>query len=151
VVKSWYNCSTLSTDFWILKTLTGNQPDKPINTSGWRIPKNLQTADPLFYNPQNILWAPFSAKRCLTRLSELVQDSHPGAAEGIRKDFYVGDMLTGADSSDIAERRVWTGKVVLKLPFFVRNGQHSFAVSKMLGVVWVPREDYFQSNWMALS
>jgi len=44
--------------------------------------------------------APFLAIRCLTRFSELVQDSHPGAAEVIRNDFYVDDMLTGEDTVD---------------------------------------------------
>ena len=42
--------------------------------------------------------APFLAIRCLKMLSDAVQISHPFVSEFIKKDFFVDDQLTGADS-----------------------------------------------------
>ncbi|KAI8115963.1 hypothetical protein CVS40_11892 [Lucilia cuprina] len=42
--------------------------------------------------------APFSAIRCLTYLSELFEKSLPIGSKVVKRDFYVDDLLTGADS-----------------------------------------------------
>ncbi|XP_011173050.1 uncharacterized protein LOC105205391 [Solenopsis invicta] len=41
--------------------------------------------------------APFLATRCLTEIAQLHHSKHPAAAEIIRRDFYVDDLLTGKD------------------------------------------------------
>ena len=42
--------------------------------------------------------APWLATRCLNKIADEIQDSQPRAAEIIRSEFYVDDLLSGADS-----------------------------------------------------
>ncbi|XP_052850685.1 uncharacterized protein LOC128261177 [Drosophila gunungcola] len=54
IVKSRIGNSQLSSDFWIMKNISGYHPDQAVNTSGWRVPENIQLADPFFFKPQKI-------------------------------------------------------------------------------------------------
>ncbi|XP_051166502.1 uncharacterized protein LOC127284849 [Leptopilina boulardi] len=42
--------------------------------------------------------SPYLATRCLVQLAEQCKESHPGASQVIRNDFYVDDVMTGADT-----------------------------------------------------
>ncbi|XP_065368751.1 uncharacterized protein LOC135961183 [Calliphora vicina] len=53
-VKSRVNSHEFSSDFWVLRSISGYQPDKVISTSGWNIPDNIELADPYFFKPQKI-------------------------------------------------------------------------------------------------
>ncbi|XP_055527503.1 uncharacterized protein LOC129720107 [Wyeomyia smithii] len=48
--------------------------------------------------------APYLATKCLTQLGKDCQSTHPLGAEAIQKDFYVDDMLSGADDFEQAKR-----------------------------------------------
>ncbi|XP_051864115.1 uncharacterized protein LOC127566213 [Drosophila albomicans] len=54
VVKSRVGCNEYAIDLWILKSISGYQPDHTVNVSGWKIPDNIQLADPYFFKPQKI-------------------------------------------------------------------------------------------------
>jgi len=53
-LKSRVGSSQLSSKFYILKNISGYHPDQTVNTSGWRVPENIQLADPFFFKPQKI-------------------------------------------------------------------------------------------------
>lgn len=53
-VKSRVNDYEFSSNFYVLRKISGYQPDGIIATTGWNIPGNLEFADPLFYKPQKI-------------------------------------------------------------------------------------------------
>lgn len=46
--------------------------------------------------------APYLATKCLQRLADLESEKYPMAAKALKKDFYVDDMLTGADNIEAA-------------------------------------------------
>ncbi|XP_065073868.1 uncharacterized protein LOC135697936 [Ochlerotatus camptorhynchus] len=50
--------------------------------------------------------APYLATKCLQRLAELESDKYPVAAKAMKNDFYVDDMLTGADDIEAIIRLV---------------------------------------------
>ena len=54
VVKSRVNNFEISSDFWVLKSITRYHPDSSINTNKWPIPANVELADPYFNKPQKI-------------------------------------------------------------------------------------------------
>lgn len=108
--------------------------------------------------------APFLAIRCLWQLAEDNKYEHPTLAEIIKSDFYVDDLLTGAD--DLEEAAVITKGVldILKQgqfdlrKFYSNNNQalkyvtetHSSATilkfgenenTKTLGLTWCPVKD----------
>jgi len=72
---------------------------KPLQLILWRSSpeKELQS-----YSLNTVVYgtasAPFLATRCLLQLSIDHQESHPQASEVIRRDFYVDDLLSGANS-----------------------------------------------------
>ncbi|XP_046803809.1 uncharacterized protein LOC124419233 [Lucilia cuprina] len=53
-VKSRVNSHEFSSDFWVLRSISGYQPDTVISTTGWNIPNNIELADPYFFKPQKI-------------------------------------------------------------------------------------------------
>ena len=53
-VKSRINSHEFASDFWVLRSISGYQPDKLISTNDWNIPNNIELADPYFYKPQKI-------------------------------------------------------------------------------------------------
>lgn len=109
--------------------------------------------------------APYQATRCLQELSTLNAVNYPRAAEAIRKDFYVDDLLTGADSIeeciqlqiDISlilssagmNLRKWcsnSAKLVANMTN-TNSNEHVMLdledndTTKTLGLVWNPRKD----------
>ncbi|XP_062538692.1 uncharacterized protein LOC134206967 [Armigeres subalbatus] len=50
--------------------------------------------------------APFLATRCLVQLAGDGDSTHPVAAQVLRKDFYVDDMITGVDSREEGKKLV---------------------------------------------
>ncbi|XP_036317443.1 uncharacterized protein LOC118732417, partial [Rhagoletis pomonella] len=53
-VKSRVNDFEFSTDFWVMGSISANHPDHTVNTNGWKIPQNLELADPNFFKCQKI-------------------------------------------------------------------------------------------------
>ncbi|XP_062141904.1 uncharacterized protein LOC133849885 [Drosophila sulfurigaster albostrigata] len=107
--------------------------------------------------------APFLAIRCLIQLSEIAKSSHPMAAEVIRQDFYVDDMLTGAAcvedlktiKSEVSQILLGAGFELAKwfsnAPGFSASNSTPKPITisesdatKTLGVIWLPNEDVFQ-------
>nr|XP_044249363.1 uncharacterized protein LOC123002800 [Drosophila takahashii] len=105
---------------------------------------------------------PYLSIRCLMRLGEIAQDSCPKAAKVIQNDFYVDDLLTGARSvEDLLSLRDEVSQVLQEANLNWQSGfltAQSYAhlkasvmpltadsdVTKALGVVWLPGNDYFQ-------
>ncbi|XP_078051341.1 uncharacterized protein LOC144477492, partial [Augochlora pura] len=107
--------------------------------------------------------APFLAVRCLQQLAEDEAKSYPLAAYAIRKDFYMDDLLTGANSIDDAAKliaelikvlqrggmnlRQWaSNKPQLLKGLQERTTEECLcldaqAVKKTLGIYWHPRKD----------
>ncbi|XP_062703581.1 uncharacterized protein LOC134286035 [Aedes albopictus] len=113
--------------------------------------------------------APYLATKCLQRLAEEGEKSHPAAAKVLRKDFYVDDMLSGVD--DIEEGKTLVGQMVELLqsagfslrkwnsnskellsavPEGLRDERSilevdsSTAAVKTLGLTWEPSTDCFR-------
>ncbi|XP_073820359.1 uncharacterized protein [Musca autumnalis] len=53
-IKSRCSSFEWSSSFAVTKTISSRQPGEPINTSQWKIPPNIELADPWFYKPQHI-------------------------------------------------------------------------------------------------
>ncbi|XP_046806904.1 uncharacterized protein LOC124419914 [Lucilia cuprina] len=53
-VKSRVNSHKFSSDFWVLRSISGYQPDTVISITGWNILNNIELADPYFFKPQKI-------------------------------------------------------------------------------------------------
>jgi len=109
--------------------------------------------------------APYQATRCLQELSTLNSVNHPRAAEAIRKDFYVDDLLTGADSIDECIQlqndislilssagmnlRKWCSNTARLVANMTNTNSNEHVMldledndtTKTLGLVWNPRKD----------
>ncbi|XP_075150648.1 uncharacterized protein LOC142224747 [Haematobia irritans] len=48
------NSCEITSKFWIMKSITGFQPDTMISRDGWSIPENIILADPRFDKPQRV-------------------------------------------------------------------------------------------------
>ncbi|XP_058828570.1 uncharacterized protein LOC131688381 [Topomyia yanbarensis] len=113
--------------------------------------------------------APYLATRCLRRLAEDGDKSHPVAAKVLKKDFYVDDMITGVSSvkegrSLIREMnnlldsagfilRKWNSncqEILADLPAGLRDHRDileldsSTSTVKTLGLAWEPCTDCFR-------
>ncbi|XP_073828191.1 uncharacterized protein [Musca autumnalis] len=53
-IKSRSSSFRWSSSFAVTKNISSRQPGELINTSQWKIPPNIELADPLFYKPQSI-------------------------------------------------------------------------------------------------
>ncbi|XP_053964351.1 uncharacterized protein LOC128867266 [Anastrepha ludens] len=53
-IKSRINNFEFSADFWVMRSISVNHPDRAVNTNGWKIPQNIELADPSFYKCQKI-------------------------------------------------------------------------------------------------
>ncbi|XP_073835822.1 uncharacterized protein [Musca autumnalis] len=53
-IKSRSSPFQWSSNFAVTKTISSRQPGEFLNTSQWKIPQNIELADPLFYKPQRI-------------------------------------------------------------------------------------------------
>ncbi|XP_054746629.1 uncharacterized protein LOC129251291 [Anastrepha obliqua] len=53
-IKSRINNFEFSADFWVMRSISVNHPDRTVNTNGWKIPQNIELADPSFYKCQKI-------------------------------------------------------------------------------------------------
>ncbi|XP_077296690.1 uncharacterized protein LOC143918623 [Arctopsyche grandis] len=107
--------------------------------------------------------APFLATRCLIKLADDNQENHPEACDVIRKNFYVDDLLTGADSIEKCKSIKEQVTSILKssglsLSKWASNNEDiapqpeqeqmadfNFSESshKTLGLFWKPRSDVF--------
>lgn len=123
--------------------------------------------------------APYLATKCLQRLAEDGELSHPVASKVIKKDFYVDDMLTGVDTveegrqlvkeiidlSDSANftLRKWNSNRKSLLEIIPENLRDERTILKLdssgstiktLGLAWEPDTDVFRFtfpsfNWAA--
>lgn len=131
-------------------------PDKPLDTY------ELKTVT------YGTACAPFLATRVLHKLAEDEQDGFPAAAEVLRKDFYVDDLFSGADSvQDAIELREQLDMLLSKGGFVLRKWASNIpavldGVSpdnralqscvdfdfdqciKTLGLYWEPSTDYLR-------
>ncbi|XP_037957049.1 uncharacterized protein LOC119686867 [Teleopsis dalmanni] len=101
--------------------------------------------------------APFLATRCLNYLSDLYKNSHSVGARVIRHDFYVDDLLTGADSlKELETIRTQCTEILdaagLKLAKWFSNHKtydssdfflnvNNSDSTKALGIHWIPQND----------
>ena len=114
--------------------------------------------------------APFLATRCSKEVAENIRDSDPLAAQVIADDFYVDDMITGADTIEEALKlRAKVSSALDKVGFHLRkwcssskeviSNQRSRSTaitelidfgrpeeSKTLGIRWHPSADTLQYN-----
>ncbi|XP_041449365.1 uncharacterized protein LOC121404197 [Drosophila obscura] len=106
--------------------------------------------------------APFLAIRCLVELAKVYAKSHPVASQVIANDFYVDDMLTGANSlEELGRIRQEVSEVLeaggFMLAKWASNHPHLLSDSgqekslqfdpsasiKTLGIRWNPQTDLF--------
>ncbi|XP_075167480.1 uncharacterized protein LOC142239573 [Haematobia irritans] len=52
--KSRLNATKFSSKFWVLQSITNQQPDRNISIRNWIFPKNIELADPYFFRSQKI-------------------------------------------------------------------------------------------------
>ncbi|XP_055522891.1 uncharacterized protein LOC129717074 [Wyeomyia smithii] len=113
--------------------------------------------------------APYLATRCLQKLAEDGEKTHPSAAKIPRKAFYVDDLITGVASVQEGKRlvkeinelldsagftlRKWNSnsdQVLTNIPKHLRDDRDVFELDsststvKTLGLVWEPRTDCFR-------
>ncbi|XP_038118287.1 uncharacterized protein LOC119769527 [Culex quinquefasciatus] len=113
--------------------------------------------------------APYLATKCLQKLGEIGEKTHPSAAKVLKRDFYVDDMLAGAhtvaegkelvaEMVDLMESggfslRKWHSNsrdILLDVPEHLRDERTlleldtSDATVKTLGLVWEPSTDCFR-------
>ncbi|XP_065368808.1 uncharacterized protein LOC135961242 [Calliphora vicina] len=105
--------------------------------------------------------APFLAIRCLTYVSELFEKSLPIGSKVIKRDFYVDDLLTGADSiEDLNIIRSQVTQILQSAGFNLTKwfsncyDQDSITIqksvqinqdfTKTLGTYWIPKSDVFK-------
>ncbi|XP_038116923.1 uncharacterized protein LOC119769092 [Culex quinquefasciatus] len=70
--------------------------------------------------------APYLATKCLRTVGEEVETTHPLAAKTIKHDFYVDDMLSGADSIEEAQKLVGdTSERLMAAGFLLRKWRSS--------------------------
>lgn len=53
-IYSRVNSYTISSDFWVLRSISSSQPNHTISAKNWNIPENIELADPLFYKSQKV-------------------------------------------------------------------------------------------------
>ncbi|XP_054746031.1 uncharacterized protein LOC129250437 [Anastrepha obliqua] len=53
-IKSRINNFEFSAGFWVTRSISVNHPDRTVNTNGWKIPQNIELAEPSFYKCQKI-------------------------------------------------------------------------------------------------
>ncbi|XP_053968541.1 uncharacterized protein LOC128869972 [Anastrepha ludens] len=53
-IKSRINNFQFSADFWVMRSISVNHPDRTVSTNGWKIPQNIELADPSFYKCHKI-------------------------------------------------------------------------------------------------
>ncbi|XP_055836609.1 uncharacterized protein LOC129905206 [Episyrphus balteatus] len=107
--------------------------------------------------------APFLAIRCLKMLSDNFKNSYPTGSKVIEKDFYVDDLLTGADDIETLKIIKNEIQVILKNRGFQLAKWYSNHLelynaespeksikfndsTKTLGICWQPKEDNFSFN-----
>ncbi|XP_055634221.1 uncharacterized protein LOC129774500 [Toxorhynchites rutilus septentrionalis] len=91
--------------------VTIDLPSSSFDVSTWKIPPKVQLADPAFYktSPIDITFelntvtygtacAPFLATRVLKQLADDERNGFPEDAEVLTNDFYVDDLISGANS-----------------------------------------------------
>ncbi|XP_055527649.1 uncharacterized protein LOC129720225 [Wyeomyia smithii] len=150
-------------DQHLQRILWRNTPDEPIGTY------ELTTVT---YGTAS---APYLATRCLAQLGSEGAATHQRAAKALKEDFYVDDMLTGADSIEdgkllIREMRELTDSRGFSLRKWASNERgllaelpnhllderimleldSSSSHVKTLGLLWEPRTDSFlfcSPNW----
>lgn len=106
--------------------------------------------------------APFLAIRCLTYLSEQYQETLPVASAIIRKDFYVDDLLTGADTvEELHIIRSQVSQILQSAGFNLTKWFSNYSdnseylqnektlqinndSTKALGTYWLPKNDTFK-------
>ncbi|XP_067129093.1 uncharacterized protein [Centruroides vittatus] len=112
--------------------------------------------------------APFLATRTLHQLADDEGDNFPLASKAIIRDFYVDDLLSGAQSTEECQLlvdqltalmtkggfvlRKWTSNdpsVLEKIPKELRDSSESVKLQedngiKILGINWIPQEDCFR-------
>ena len=107
--------------------------------------------------------APFLAIQSIFYLSDLFRNQYPVASEIIKKDFYVDDLLTGADSFEVLDKIRSEISTILESggfplakwfsnhPVYLnKNCDEKFInfndsdSTKTLGLIWVPEEDSFK-------
>ncbi|XP_053687258.1 uncharacterized protein LOC128736793 [Sabethes cyaneus] len=115
--------------------------------------------------------APYLATKCLQTLAEQGKESHPIGAKAVERDFYVDDLLSGADTIDqVCELvsqtshllesagfvlRKWRsnkGEALINVPSHLRDDDSakeldsSSAAVKTLGLLWDSISDDFRFN-----
>ncbi|XP_043461973.1 uncharacterized protein LOC122498348 [Leptopilina heterotoma] len=98
--------------------------------------------------------SPYLATRCLLKLADDNQDLYPNASRVIKDDFYVDDMLTGADTEEeIVDIKNDVNKILSSAGFKLQKvhsnadlpqhdqEDHEITEIKTLGLRWQPRED----------
>ncbi|XP_058817915.1 uncharacterized protein LOC131681229 [Topomyia yanbarensis] len=113
--------------------------------------------------------APYLATKCLQRLAENGAELHPTASKILLKDFYVDDMLSGADSVEDGIKiygemnelldpagftlRKWSSnssEILAAIPEILKDDRTSLELDsskstiKTLGLSWEPSSDYFR-------
>lgn len=147
--------------------------DHPLHKIVWRDSKD----QPLkFFELTTVTYgtasAPYLATRCLKKLGEDCAATHPVASEVIQHDFYVDDMLSGADSIEEAKTlvkqvkdvsdsagfslRKWnsnSSEVLRSIPKLLRDDRSileldsSNATVKTLGLRWNVSSDEFHFSF----
>ncbi|XP_070515857.1 uncharacterized protein [Cardiocondyla obscurior] len=108
--------------------------------------------------------APFLSTRCLTHLAQKHAEEYPAGSKSILEDFYVDDLLTGADTLSEAERvrgevieilrrghfelSKWQSNCKELIPEQARETQGGKTIGerpecKVLGIQWNPASDEF--------
>ncbi|XP_055917435.1 uncharacterized protein LOC129949807 [Eupeodes corollae] len=109
--------------------------------------------------------APFSAIRCLKMLGDISKDSYPTGSKIVHNDFYVDDLLTGADEIETLKTIQYEIAEVLKQGGFqlakwysnhpelhnAESTEKSIKLddsdsTKTLGICWQTKEDTFSFN-----
>ncbi|KAH8344540.1 hypothetical protein KR059_000207, partial [Drosophila kikkawai] len=53
-IHSRVNAHSFATDFWVLRSISSYQPDYEVNYAQWKIPANIELADPRFHKPAKV-------------------------------------------------------------------------------------------------
>lgn len=116
--------------------------------------------------------APYLAVKCLQRIADLKEATHPNESQAIRSDFYMDDLMTGGDClGEVVEMRRNLEAILLEFGMPLRkwcanNSQILEGIAKeniegslniedeelpvkALGVMWCPRSDVFSLKYKA--
>lgn len=101
-----------------------NESDRPLQTIFWR---ENPVHDLKCYHLNTLTYgtasAPFLAIRCLNQLAQEHAKLYPLACNAIKTDFYVDDLLTGADTKDeLLKLQRDISKILVSGGFHLRNG-----------------------------